>query len=339
MDAKHIILLFWRFFAIYAATIPSKPLKVPLIITNRCTDTIWPGISTQAGVGPSSHGFELSAGATRNLSVETSWNGRVWGRTNCTNFDNNGTHGSCLTGDCGGNLTCTVTGAASTLAEFNLPAYMNMSFYDISLVDGYNLPLAIQVVNNNSISGMPAPNATNPSCVGSLQGLAPSGFNPYNNSIQDGFLGTSPSNPLPFELDVTPKDITSWCPSDLHMLPQSDRKNQPAFDPCLSACSKTNEAQYCCTGKKNSAKKCGTNYYSRAAKKICPDAYSYAYDDAKSTFAVPTGAGFEIVFCPGGRSTTILKTLGKVSAASLPSVSWGCFYSAIGVVLLFSGLG
>lgn len=44
---------------------------------------------------------------------------------------------------------------------------------------------------------------------------------------------------------------------------------------------------------------------------VCPDAYSYAYDDSTSTFGIPSGGGFEVVFCPTGRSTTILRTLGS----------------------------
>ena len=35
-----------------------------------------------------------------------------------------------------------------------------------------------------------------------------------------------------------------------------------------------------------------------------------AYDDATSTFTVPSGGGFEVVFCPDGRSSNIMKTLG-----------------------------
>ena len=31
-----------------------------------------------------------------------------------------------------------------------------------------------------------------------------------------------------------------------------------------------------------------------------------AYDDQTSTFIVPAGAGFEVIFCPGARSTNIL---------------------------------
>jgi hypothetical protein len=43
---------------------------------------------------------------------------------------------------------------------------------------------------------------------------------------------------------------------------------------------------------------------------VCPDAYSYAYDDQTSTFITPQGGGFEVVFCPAGRSTNILATFG-----------------------------
>ena len=46
------------------------------------------------------------------------------------------------------------------------------------------------------------------------------------------------------------------------------------------------------------------------AKKVCPDAYSYAFDDQTSTFIVPAGGGFEVVFCPTGRSSNILATMG-----------------------------
>lgn len=44
---------------------------------------------------------------------------------------------------------------------------------------------------------------------------------------------------------------------------------------------------------------------------MCPDAYSYAFDDQSSTFIIPSGAGFEVVFCPRGRSTTILRRFGE----------------------------
>ncbi len=34
-----------------------------------------------------------------------------------------------------------------------------------------------------------------------------------------------------------------------------------------------------------------------------------AFDDQTSTFIIPSGGGFEVIFCPAGRSTTILTTM------------------------------
>lgn len=48
---------------------------------------------------------------------------------------------------------------------------------------------------------------------------------------------------------------------------------------------------------------------------MCPDAYSYAYDDLLSTFTVPTGKGFEITFCPGGASSDLMANKEKSSGA------------------------
>jgi hypothetical protein len=93
-----------------------NPTPIPLVVTNSCGETIWPGIATQNGMGPRTGGFELAPGATRKMGVSPDWQGRVWGRTNCS-FNSDGTgpgnlHGvngngaACLTGDCSGTLDC-----------------------------------------------------------------------------------------------------------------------------------------------------------------------------------------------------------------------------------------
>lgn len=77
--------------------------KIPLLITNHCDTTIWPGLASQTGTGPGTGGFELAAGESKRLWVGSNWQGRVWGRTNCTvNKDSC----SCKTGDCFGKLNC-----------------------------------------------------------------------------------------------------------------------------------------------------------------------------------------------------------------------------------------
>ncbi|KAK6155445.1 hypothetical protein DH2020_009693 [Rehmannia glutinosa] len=63
------------------------------------------------------------------------------GRTGCT-FDATGV-GSCQTGDCGGRLECNGLGATppASLFEITLGIGDQKDFYDVSIVDGYNLPL------------------------------------------------------------------------------------------------------------------------------------------------------------------------------------------------------
>ena len=83
--------------------------NTPLVVTNYCADTIYPGIATQSGTGPGSSGFELTSGSTRSQTVSKNWQGRIWGRTNCT-FNSqgrsNGGGPACQTGDCNGVIPC-----------------------------------------------------------------------------------------------------------------------------------------------------------------------------------------------------------------------------------------
>ena len=293
--------------------------NIPIIVSNWCPDTIYPGVNTQGGTGTGDTGFSLSPGNNHTVYVGGNWQGRVWGRTNCSFNGQGQTQGggsACTTGDCG-ELACKQAGnPPATLAEFNMDGWQSQTFYDISLVDGYNLPLAIVLLpGNNSQLANIKPSTTNPSCVASVGDLAPPNFNPYNNNQQ--FLGTNSSSPLAFDTQNTASTVSNWCPWDLQVDPPTSPGDgvypypdsnivRPAFDPCLSACAKYKQPSYCCTNQYNGPGKCSPNYYAKAAKSVCPDAYSYAYDDATSTFSVPTGAGFQVIFCPGGRSTDIL---------------------------------
>ena len=86
--------------------------RIPMHITNSCDDTIWPGITTQSGTGPGTGGFKQAPGNTTKLWVSPDWEGRIWGRTNCTV---SGKSASCDTGDCMGELDCKF--GVSRLAE------------------------------------------------------------------------------------------------------------------------------------------------------------------------------------------------------------------------------
>lgn len=167
---------------------------------------------------------------------------------------------------------------------------------------------------NPSLADVP-PNLTNPICIGSSTLL----FSKDDNS--DVNFGTNSSFPLPLERGVSQDDVQGWCPWPLQLSPPTkpgdgvypypdDKIQRPLFNPCLSACTKWQQPQYCCTGKYGSPSSCKPSDYSTQAKKVCPDAYSFAFDDQTSTFIIPSGGGFTIAFCPTGRSTTILSTLG-----------------------------
>ncbi|CAI0445229.1 unnamed protein product, partial [Linum tenue] len=181
-------------------------LGATFTFSNRCDYTIWPGILANAGSPKlESTGFELAEGSTRSFQAPTGWSGRFWARTGCT-FDDSGS-GSCRTGDCGSGLVeCNGLGAAppATLAEFTLGTG-GQDFYDVSLVDGYNLPM---VVEGSGGSG----SCTTTGCI---------------------------------------TDLNQQCPAEL--------------------------------------------------KAACPRSYSYAYDDASSTFTC-TGADYTVTFCPASPS-------------------------------------
>lgn len=136
---------------------------------NQCEYTVWPGILSGAGTAQlSTTGFPLNSGDSFPVSVPASWSGRMWGRSICSQDSTTGKF-TCLTGDCGsGTVECSGGGAAppATLAEFTLNGAGGLDFYDVSLVDGYNLPMVIAPEGGG--------NCTITGCVADLNTACPS---------------------------------------------------------------------------------------------------------------------------------------------------------------------
>ncbi|KAL5221924.1 hypothetical protein ABZP36_026637 [Zizania latifolia] len=119
-------------------------------LSNYCSQPIWP--ATLAGAGTpqlSTTGFRLDQGQSVQVPAPTGWSGRVWARTGC-DFDGAGVVGAsasaCQTGDCGGRIECAGTGSSppATLFEVTLAKGAgDRDYYDVSLVDGYNLPVVV----------------------------------------------------------------------------------------------------------------------------------------------------------------------------------------------------
>ncbi|XP_016652326.1 PREDICTED: thaumatin-like protein 1 [Prunus mume] len=112
---------------------------------NKCSYTVWPGTLTgdQKPQLPLT-GFKLATGISRSVDAPSPWSGRFFGRTRCST-DASGKF-TCATADCGsGQVSCNGNGAAppATLVEITIAENGGQDFYDVSLVDGFNLPMAV----------------------------------------------------------------------------------------------------------------------------------------------------------------------------------------------------
>ncbi|KAF9466896.1 Osmotin thaumatin-like protein [Collybia nuda] len=139
------------FFAVNALALASGAAARTFTVFNACPFTIWPAMFTDLNVAPNvpsfPTGWEAPAFTSVSFQVPNNWKaGRIWGRRNC-NFSTNPGPNSCLDGGCNGGLLCdphTGTGVPpASLAEWTLQGDGNQDFYDVSLVDGYNLPMRI----------------------------------------------------------------------------------------------------------------------------------------------------------------------------------------------------
>ncbi|KAL3814471.1 hypothetical protein ACJIZ3_015739 [Penstemon smallii] len=124
-------------------------------IINYCNETIWPGVTPNNFSGG---GFVLKPTESAVFTAPPAWNGRIWARTGC-NFDKNG-NGTCQTGSCGAALQCTGPGQPpASIAEFTLG---DTDYYDVSLVDGFNLPVIVKPISGRG-------NCSSAGCDGDLR--------------------------------------------------------------------------------------------------------------------------------------------------------------------------
>ncbi|XP_062117603.1 thaumatin-like protein 1b [Humulus lupulus] len=117
-----------------------------ITIKNNCQRTIWPATLTgDQKPQLSTTGFELAPGATQSVDIPAgTWTGRFWGRDRCST-DASGRF-MCATGDCGsGRVECNgLSGAPpATLIELTIGGDGGKDFYDVSNVDGFNVPASV----------------------------------------------------------------------------------------------------------------------------------------------------------------------------------------------------
>ncbi|KAL5716653.1 hypothetical protein ACHQM5_009788 [Ranunculus cassubicifolius] len=151
------------FFVTFLLLIPTlssfhaiKAADSELILTvfNNCPFTIWPAIQPNSGYPVLEQGgFELQALTYRSFPAPSqSWSGRMWARTGCAWYNS---RFSCDSGECSGHFGCNGVGAETpvTLAQFSVRTGINcnLASYDVSLVDGFNLPMTITPHEGNGV--------------------------------------------------------------------------------------------------------------------------------------------------------------------------------------------
>ncbi|XP_040385590.1 thaumatin-like protein [Oryza brachyantha] len=129
---------------VLVATLAAGASAATFTITNQCPFTVWPAATPVGG------GVQLDPGQTWTIDVPAGTSsGRVWGRTGCA-FDGSG-RGGCLTGDCGGVLSCSLSGwPPLTLAEFTLGG--DKDYYNLSVIDGFNVPMSFSCSSGETLT-------------------------------------------------------------------------------------------------------------------------------------------------------------------------------------------
>ncbi|KAH1097368.1 hypothetical protein J1N35_014289, partial [Gossypium stocksii] len=129
--------------AICVLTLSHVVQATTFTIVNKCDYVVWPGILSNTGVPTlATTGFTLQRGK----------------------------------------LECSGNGAAppATLAEFTLDGAGGLDFFDVSLVDGYNIPMLV------GPQGGKGQNCSNNGCVVDLNGLCPSELRIMSSNGRDG---------------------------------------------------------------------------------------------------------------------------------------------------------
>jgi len=168
---------------VFSLAFPSTAFARLFTVYNGCPFTIWPAMFTDLNAGSAvpvyATGWEAAPYSSVSFPVPDNWkSGRIWGRRSC-DFSTNTGPTSCLVGGCNGGLVCDPNNGTgmppATLAEWTLQGTDNLDYYDVSVTDGFNLPLTITNSVNCPTADCPVDLAA--ACPPPLQGpVDPSGF-------------------------------------------------------------------------------------------------------------------------------------------------------------------
>jgi len=143
-----------------AALLGEAGLPRTFTVTNHCTQTVWaaalPSTAFPGGL------VEMAPGYSFQVGVDNGWSGRIWGKTLCTTS--------------GGTTTCASSAFPASLAELTLTkSATGLDFYDVSLVDGFNLPIALDAVGHTPDPAHPY-DCGSPTCAVNLDATCATQF-------------------------------------------------------------------------------------------------------------------------------------------------------------------
>lgn len=104
---------------------------VRIVVKNQCSHDLEVGYLTNGeSAATSAH---VKEGDTMSFPFAPNWQGRFWARENCDGE------------------SCPIASAANpaSLAEFTFKGNAGFDYYDVSFVDGYNLPISIDPISGN----------------------------------------------------------------------------------------------------------------------------------------------------------------------------------------------
>jgi hypothetical protein len=165
--------------------------------------------------------------------------------------------------DAGNRIECNGAGGEppASLAEMTFTGDGGKDFYDVSLVDGYNLPIKMVPTAHFTNSNNDKYDCKAAGCVSDLNSKCPHELSIWS---ADGF------NVVACKSACAKFNTDTYCCRGAHKTPETCKssswpKNYPAY-----------------------------------FKAACPDAYSYAYDDTTSTFTCRgnPSTNYDVIFCP-----------------------------------------
>jgi hypothetical protein len=299
----------------------NKTANMPCPSTNCSLTTCGttPCNSTGAIDLPYNGGFEVQPGVPFDMNIpsDTTYGGNlgIWGRYGCNRSTFQGKEVlDCDTGNCPvqikpgydprGVVECGGKGADFPATKIEIffatgADTIGNDFYDLSLVDGYNLPVSIKLaagVNNKTCTSTDSQWCQGKWCTESGAGQ---------------------------------KDLNPLLPSNLSLLAYKNPSNTTVG--ILSACkwgvydngtrNGVENSSYCCTGTHGTPATCDPDTWpaelqsSQFFEQYYPDAYSFAFNDNSHTFQCKgTDArnltSYIVTFCPANKGTILPASVG-----------------------------